>query len=351
MDTRDTLAEQLSLANDVTVSFESGIAVVTPKTKNDFRSLASFAMKERERLGSLIRWSGAAVLRGFDVATADEYTELTGACLGYKAVTNRVLSALFSRAKRKTRGLGTYDLPPAKIQMQGPHTEAGWRSRRPRLITMWCEEAPLEAGETALFDMAAAYDSLDDDLKAYFDNFGSEYPVFGEKFVVDSVLIHPETKRRCLLLWYYESPLAQYAVAAYRETEHYRQNSIKETIPYTAINDATLAHTFCDGKKRVTLSEEQSIRLMRHVYKAATYFKWQKNDVLIVDNIATGHGRMPCVPPRKIVVGYWNEVDTRPYGANPRVRTDDSPPLARTGASPSYVVRVLANGLRGRLQF
>jgi len=348
MNTRDSVAEQLS--NDVSVSFDSGIAVVSPKARKDFPFLADFAAKEKERIESLVHWSGAAVFRGFDIATADQYTNLTGSRLGYEAVTNKVLATLFSWAKRKARGFGTYDLPPANVQMQGPHTEAGWRARRPRFITMWCEEPPVEAGETALFDLGAAYDSLDGDLKAYFDNFGSEYPAFGEKFVVDSVLIHPETKRRCILLWYYEVPLAHYAVAAYRETEHYRKNSLKQAIPYEGGNPS-LSHAFRDGKNRIVLSDEQATRLMRHVYGAAYYHKWEKNDVLVIDNIAMGHGRMPCVPPRKIVVGYWNEIDTRPFGANPRVRTDDCPPLAKTGASPKYVVQVLANGLRGRFQF
>lgn len=168
---------------------------------------------------------------------------------------------------------------------------------------MWCEEPPRKAGETALFDMAAAYDNLDDELRGYFDRFASEYPAFGEKFVEDSVLIHPETGRRCHVLWYYQSPLADHAVAAYRDTDHHRHNPIKEAIPFMAIN-ASLRHTFCNGAKRIALSDELSVRLMRHVYKAAYYITWEKSNVVLVDNITMAHGRMPCVPPRKIVVGY-----------------------------------------------
>lgn len=347
---QQTLADELSRTGEVELSLEAGIPVLTPRARSDFRFLAGFATQQRTRLLELVRWSGAVMVRGFEVATGDQYTQLMSGCLGTTPVTNKVLTTLFAWAKRKRRGEGVYDLPPADLQMQGPHIEVGWRSRRPRYISLWCEVPPIKAGETALFDMAAAYDHLDDELRAYFDRYASEYPAFGEKFVEDSVLVHPETGRRCLVLWYYQSPLADHAVAAYRETEHYRRNPIQDAVPFMAIN-SQLSHAFCDGRKRIKLSRELSVRLMRQVYRATHYVTWQAGDIVIVDNIAMGHGRMPCVPPRKIVVGYWNEVDMRAYTANRNVATDDCPPLSRAGASPGYVARLLVSAVTGRLRF
>jgi alpha-ketoglutarate-dependent taurine dioxygenase len=357
MEMLEALADQISLVNDVIVSFDSGIAVVTPKTRKDFDFLAEFATSEKERLIALVQRSGAVILRGFEVFTGEQYSKLTGGCLGLTStlsgkngtVKASLMNAIYAWSKRPSRGAGVFDLPPADLQMQGPHNEVGWRSRRPRFISLWCEEPPFKAGETALFDMAAAYDNLDDELRGYFDNFASEYPAFGEKFAEDSVLIHPTTQRRCLVLWYYQSPLADHAVIAYRDTDHYQHSTIKDTVPFVAIH-SSLCHIFCNGAKRIKLSNELSVRLMRHVYRAAYYIEWEKGDVVLVDNITTAHARMPCVPPRKIVVGYWNEVDVRQYTANRDVPTDDCPTMAQATPSFGHAMDILVDAMRGRLR-
>jgi alpha-ketoglutarate-dependent taurine dioxygenase len=175
MNMNQALADEISRTNEVELSLEAGIPVLTPRARSDFGCLAEFATQHRTRILGLVRWSGAVMLRGFEVATGDQYTRLMSGCLGTEAVTNKVLTTVFAWAKRKRRGEGVYDLPPADLQMQGPHIEVGWRSRRPRYISLWCEVPPVKAGETALFDMAAAYDHLDDELRGYFDRYASEY--------------------------------------------------------------------------------------------------------------------------------------------------------------------------------
>jgi len=43
---------------------------------------------------------------------------------------------------------------------------------------------------------------------------------------------------------------------------------------------------------------------IREVYeKEAVVFRWQKHDVLLLDNMLAAHGRRPFRGPRKIVVG------------------------------------------------
>ncbi len=98
-------------------------------------------------------------------------------------------------ADRAPRGSGTVLDLPVDPSMQGPHIENGWRSRRPRYVSFWCEQEPLHAGETALFDMSKSYEMLGDDLRSYFESYASIYPAYGERLAIDSVLIHPQTRR------------------------------------------------------------------------------------------------------------------------------------------------------------
>jgi hypothetical protein len=49
--------------------------------------------------------------------------------------------------------------------------------------------------------------------------------------------------------------------------------------------------------------EDSVLDEIREVYtRSATVFAWQKNDVLMLDNILASHGREPFTGPRRILV-------------------------------------------------
>ena len=61
-----------------------------------------------------------------------------------------------------------------------------------------------------------------------------------------------------------------------------------------------LSATFGDGKP-ISMKEMHQIR--EAIHKNMVFSRWQKGDVLILDNISTAHGRQPTyVKGRKIVV-------------------------------------------------
>jgi hypothetical protein len=199
--------------------------------------------------------------------------------------------------------------------------------------------------------MSDSFERLHNDLRTHFERYASIYPAYGERFAIHSVLIHPQTRRKCLVLWYIESPLAEYAVAAYVKTEHFKSRKAPLPVePNRAVN-YPLQHLFRRDEGEVSLSEAQTQDLMDVAYAGARYLTWKKGDVLIVDNIAAAHGRMPCQSARRLVAGYWNEEDVRQYSTYPEL-ADDCPSTmaANASRSPEYVKRVMSDLKAGKFK-
>jgi alpha-ketoglutarate-dependent taurine dioxygenase len=312
-------------AQKLAISTEGCITTLSPLPGADMSSFRELARGARHQLLELLDTTGALRLRGFDIDSADAFEAVLFQGLGLQPLFDSIGSSeapepsMQRRASlgRAARGNGqVYDLPTER-ELQGPHIEHGWRSRRGRYIAFWCEHPPSAAGETALFDMSLVYDRLDDTLKSLFDNFASVYPTYGEEFPVDSVLLHPRTGRKCLVLWYYGEPLAGHAVRAYLRTAHGAKNPVASIGPQVRASITELRHDLVRGSERIRLSDEQTARLMDICYDVAQYAVWQRSDLLIIDNIRLAHGRMPSEGPRALVAGYANEEDMRRYAANP----------------------------------
>ena len=57
---------------------------------------------------------------------------------------------------------------------------------------------------------------------------------------------------------------------------------------------------------QIDLTSNEIYRFMEIIWNNVIIFKWRQNDILILDNIHTGHGRMNVIPPRKIIVAMGN---------------------------------------------
>jgi alpha-ketoglutarate-dependent taurine dioxygenase len=348
------LAERLSDGAGVEVSFQGRhLAIISPRGRSDMGFLRESCQKHRDSILRLVHVSGAAVLRGFEVGDARDHESLMTDGFGFSPIYTadylKRTQAFLKAADRAPRAGGTLLDLPVDPTMQGPHIENGWRSRRPRYVSFWCELAPLHSGETALFDMSESYEMLGTGLRSYFERYPSIYPAYGERFAIDSLLIHPHTRRTCLVLWYFESPLAERAVAAYKKTLHFRNWRVPVAIaPHTAVN-YPLQHLFRRDDEEFALSEAETNELMDVVYQSAWYLDWRKGDVLILDNISTAHGRMPCDSSRRLVAGYWNEEDVRQHSACPGL-ADDCPATMAAVRSQDYFKRMISDVASGKFK-
>ena len=119
-----------------------------------------------------------------------------------------------------------------------------------------------------------------------------------------------------------------------------------EIRPNRAVNDPLL-HVFVRGGEEFSLPDAQTSQLMDGVYANAQYCRWQRGDVLMIDNISVAHGRMPTRSPRRLVAGYWNEEDVRRYSPDPGL-ADDCPAASEARRSPEYLTRVVSEIRSGR---
>jgi alpha-ketoglutarate-dependent taurine dioxygenase len=280
----------------------------------------------------LIKSEGAVLLRGFTIPSSDAYLRFMKERFNFSpAYPEDPDPGFVARAKQRGREYrkGLVVIPKIE-EMQGPHIEFGWRSRRPRFVSFWCEEAPESGGETAIFNMIEAYRHLDHDLRELFDNYLSRYDIgepFFEAFDIDSVLVHPTRGERALVLFYFGGPLlCAYAVEEYQKTLH-GMNSGLHARP-TAPKRETEHRFVAPGQSDVILSGNQKRALMRVCFDNVKYIKWSRHDVLIIDNVSCAHGKMPSKGRRTIVAGMWNECDFRAFSANRRLRADDAPTVA-----------------------
>ncbi len=65
-----------------------------------------------------------------------------------------------------------------------------------------------------------------------------------------------------------------------------------------------------DGSK-FSLTEKETIELYKAMFSTLEIHTWQKDDIMIFDNVLYGHFRMPGEEPRKLHAIFTEEVDTR----------------------------------------
>ena len=69
----------------------------------------------------------------------------------------------------------------------------------------------------------------------------------------------------------------------------------------TAGEDQAMHCTHADGSP-IADADMEAVR--DAIWKNMVFFKWRRGDVLVIDNDAVSHGRMPYTGPRKIAVAW-----------------------------------------------
>jgi hypothetical protein len=74
---------------------------------------------------------------------------------------------------------------------------------------------------------------------------------------------------------------------------------IKERL--VAEEDQAMHCTYGDGSP---ISNREMDLVRDAIWKNLVFFRWREGDVLAIDNLAVGHGRMPYKGPRQVVVAW-----------------------------------------------
>ena len=225
------------------------------------------------------------------------------------------------------------------------HTEMCYLKQRPGKIFFYCITEPNKFGETPVFDCAAIFENLSPELQQkietkgliyqrYFVNqkarFFNVYKTWMDSFQATTreqaqvaceqqglefewqrngglitrakmpgVIIDPKSGKKCISLTIYNgesapydmrkfkqriNPLARIGLSALVRSQYAKEKVFMKTL-------------WGDGSE---ISREETRTMIDAAWSCSTVFKWKQGDLLILDNIRSGHGRLNVVKPRNI---------------------------------------------------
>ncbi|WP_078910786.1 TauD/TfdA family dioxygenase [Streptomyces sp. NRRL WC-3742] len=289
----------------------------------DLHDLHDLLTGRRAELRADLRRHGAILFRGFRVGGVDGFAEavrrFSGEPLAYQ-----------ERSSPRTTIKGhvyTSTEYPAHEEIFF-HNENSYRSAWPMTLFFHCVQAPADRGATPLADVRQVLRALDPAVLEEFTrrrwmvvrNFGSDFGLpWQEVFDTDS---REDVDRFCA---------ANRVEAEWLPGGRLRTRSVREAVhrhPETGeavwFNHAAIFHLSSlspdvrDGMREMFDEEDlpnnsyfgdggaipdEVMAHVRDCYRAAaTRFDYREDDVLIVDNMLTAHGREPFTPPRRIAV-------------------------------------------------
>jgi alpha-ketoglutarate-dependent taurine dioxygenase len=318
------------------------------------RSLAdlrAFVTAERATLRDEMLKRGGFLLRGFDVNDPASFAAIIGA-LGYQPETKNP----FDTSPRSRVAESVYtstDTPDAYPILA--HNENSFLNERPRMISFFCLVEPIRHGETPLFDSRAAAITLDPNVRAkvqdkkvcYRRRFPKKRPgwapvinrtwdeAFGTRDrdeieamvtaqgmicrwhpngrilhtenVVDPLPRHPDTGERCLNLQAFHRTSILQDLDEVRPRQNRVHNaSLKMGLSLLyALDVMPVQILYGDG---TPIPPDEMAEIRRATWSHSVLFRWKKGDILVLDNILTGHGRMNVEGPRKILTSFADPV-------------------------------------------
>lgn len=181
--------------------------------------------------------------------------------------------------------------------MQFLHHEYGIFFNVPRTVAFWCEDAPADGGETVICDAARAWDALPEALRERFlaargIRYRDRNQPLMPPFVAPAVFRHPDT--------------GACTVNFTGDHHHVAAEVVRTLFPGARVvvedHDETFQFesTFLgrDGTTW-TLSAAEIEALARAQFQHSVLLRWRRGDLLLLDNLATQHGRLNGGSPKK----------------------------------------------------
>ncbi len=301
---------------------------------------------------------GALLFRAFPVNTPAQFEQVA------KAIDCDLKNDYLGTSPRdKVQGTDfvftASELPPFYPIMQ--HCEMSFLPNPPKKLFFYCHIEPPYGGETPICDFRKVYEQLDENIRNEFEAKGvttvrnysglksnSSFNLFelkkwNQMFLTDdkkvveqkciengiefewkendslrlvnrtpAIISHPTTGKKT---WFNHTQVFHISASAFEYAHiHQRQKRMK-TLFYSLFTASIIPI-----KKLFNTPDEQSMNMkfgdgsvipdayVKHIedviWKNLVVFKWQKGDVLALDNFCTSHGRLPYEGPREILVSW-----------------------------------------------
>jgi alpha-ketoglutarate-dependent taurine dioxygenase len=293
------------------------------------------------QLAAIQRRFGAILFRGFGLRSAEDFHAAAACC--FRGAFRLYLGGVSPRGQI-TSGVYQSTRIPAYLRIT-LHNEMSYLPDPPRALAFFCMVEPSQGGETPLGDSRAIYQRIPAPIRARFETHGVRYHrhLYGPRWysptrAVSRILeLHAswtaafstndrsQVERVCAeqdatVRWNWEeSALITNTLPGVREHPEtgekvwFNHVSTFVATPRTAgLARWLLYHAgFPSPRSRpfhATLGNGDPFRLAeldcinRALDSATVKFRWQRGDLLLVDNFLVAHGRMPFRGERRILV-------------------------------------------------
>ncbi|BCL17057.1 TauD/TfdA family dioxygenase [Micromonospora sagamiensis] len=299
------------------------IATLPVVVENDGTALTELIDRRRAELRATLVEHGGLLFRGFDVGGVDGFDRVVRALAG-EPLTYTERSSPRHAIKGKVYTSTDY---PADEEIF-LHNENSYQARWPLTLFFYCITAPETLGATPLADVRRVYENIDPAVREEFvrrrwmlvRNFHADFGTPWQHVFNTDDRAEVEAyaaANRIELEWIGADGLRTRSV---RDVVHRRPGS--DTPRWfnhaTFFHVSTLAKDLQEGLLELFGPEglpsntyygdgaEIPTDVMDHLrdaYRAASVrFDYQRDDVLVVDNMTAAHGREPFTGPRKIAV-------------------------------------------------
>ncbi|MEV6163199.1 TauD/TfdA family dioxygenase [Streptomyces sp. NPDC052052] len=288
-------------------------------------SVHAWLREHRDKLRTVLGERGAVLLRGFDVGGVDGFDEVVRGFSGSGPLTYAERSSPRSTIKGQVYTSTDY---PADEEIF-LHNENSYQAVWPRTLYFYCIEPALTQGATPLADIREVYRAIDPAVREEFERRGGWRVVrnFHADFGVPWQEAFNTTDRDAVVAYCRDKGIA----AQWRADGGLRTTTtrpVTHTHPGSGervwFNHATFWHVTSlapevqEGLREIFDDEDlptntyfgdggripdETVAHLRAAYRSVTTrFDWQRDDVLIVDNMLAAHGREPFTGPRRIAV-------------------------------------------------
>jgi alpha-ketoglutarate-dependent taurine dioxygenase len=284
--------------------------------------LVEYVREHRQALQDVLLEHGAVLLRGFGVATAEDFDGVV------EAISSQRLSYTYRSTPRTADGRNLFTATEYPATEEIPlHNENAYQRKWPKYVVFCCLQAPRSGGETPLADLREVTSSIPPALFRKFACLRVKYlrtyrpsldlswqtvfqtqdrtavAQYCAEHDIDYEWLDTETLRTTQVCQGVALHPALGEVLFFNQAHLFHVSSVGQENAETLLRlfgaDGLPRHARYGNDSEIGASELQQVR-SAYAQHAVT-FSWQSGDVLLIDNMQVAHGRRPYTGSRRIL--------------------------------------------------